>query len=439
MPYLPTRLIAGPSAEMLEAQAAALMASKDVLTGMDRTREDAYRLPADVPRRFLGDELLAPARPLPPSPDSRGLIGEIARQLGHAVSERYGWDRPLAIKADGIAEVLASPRLRAHASAYWQLQADAKGETVLLVIKAGGERVAAAPVLDLRTVPTGMVVLNVDEGLEGVQADLSNRFNGMDWTEGPLSLPLHLKEHASSVRPLQGLPSNMRIMILGHGGRSAWLPGLLGRPYAADRVGGKSAAAMADHLVKLGLEKSYAGTLYLEACDSAAGFSNGSSYAQQLQRALVKRGYAHVAIAGTPGVTSPQPSGHNYSDVSALANDYRRGLKQSSQAIERLKGQLATPSPQAPLTRQQRSGIEKAVRQEQQHRRALQQLQQVARLEKAKAITPDQADIKRKGITGVRDWWGHLGARSTSAPAPVAAASPRSWFSRQWHRLFGGR
>lgn len=455
MPNLPTSLFGPrPSPGDLLAEAHSILSDPHRITDIHTEPDPVFdRMPLPTPKYFLDGERLWTPQPMPASMDSRTLVGEVAQLLGRCVNERYEWDRPIPIKTDGIAALLNSPALKGQSPLEWELQADAQGTGVLLLVRAGGRPLESTEVLDLRKIPAGMVVLTVDPKLETVRDAISTRFNGEGHTEGALSLPMHLKHHASHPRPLHGLPQNMRIMVLGHGGRVGVLPWLLGRPYAADRVGGMSAGQLADRLVKQGLEKSHSGTLYLENCDSAAGFANGSSFAQALQSELSRRGYRHVAVAGLPGVTYPDHNGHNYSFVSQFANDHHLALKQSNLRLAQLQAQMAARQALArsgkpvPIAHRQvmphatLPSLDKAVRREKAHGQALHRLARLDVLERKKVVTDADAHAKRHFVTGVREWWGHFGARGgpQSPQQPQQQPAQASWFSRQWGSLFGRR
>ncbi|WP_377154793.1 hypothetical protein ACFJIX_21755 [Roseateles sp. UC29_93] len=387
--------------------------------------------PANSPIAFQPGEELGRLPQMPASGDARHLIGEVAAALGQSLLERYDWDRPVAIDSKAVATLLKSPHVQGKQDVQWELKADARADKVLLVARSGGKPVAQASVLDLSKIPPGMVILCLepdDNQIKTAQGRLTDRYNAGGHTLGCLSVPEHLKHHAAAVRPLHGLPSQSRIMLVGHGkGRPDRDPNT---PFSIGELAHMNVRQIADRLAKDGLQQSFAGTLYLESCGSGSGFGDGSSFAQSLQAELFKRGYRQACVAGLPGKTHLWESGQNESQVDALSTDVNIALQQSKRTVGNLKKtrqqhseSLTTGKLTSGGRRQDQvtQSLTAALNKEKKHIAALKTLKGLVNRGLKKGETDAQRRDKILASSGVLNWWGRLGPGASKPKPPKAS------------------
>ncbi|WP_431103881.1 hypothetical protein [Roseateles noduli] len=398
--------------------------------GVDFSQSSRLK-PRNSPIAFQPGEKLGHQHPMPASGDARQLIGEVAAALGQSLQERYDWDRPVAIDSHAVAALLKSSQVQGKGDVQWELKADARAENVLVVALSGGKPVAQARALDLSMTPPGMVILSLEPNditIEVARRNLTDRYNAGGHTRGCLSLPEHLKHHAAAVRPLHGLPSQSRIMLVGHGReRSGRDPST---PFSNGELANMNVRQIADRLAKDGLQKSFAGTLYLESCSGGSGFGDGSSFAQSLQAELFKRGYRQASVAGVPGKTYALETGHNDSEVDALTKDFDIALQQSKRTVGNLKKtrqqhseSLTTGKLTSGGRRQDQvtQSLTAALNKEKKHIAALKTLKGLVNRGLEKGETDAQRNDKIVNSAGVRNWWGRLGP-GASRPRPPKAS-----------------
>lgn len=123
-------------------------------------------------------------------------------------------------------------------------------------------------------------------------------------------------------------------MLSGHGGGASGGPG----PFVATRFGGRSAKDVVALLRDANLPKEYAGTIYLSACHSAAGFETGESFAEVVRDLLHKAGYKRLSVAGTAGVANTTVDG----EKEARPAVYEKDLDDTIEKVERLVDKLGS-------------------------------------------------------------------------------------------------
>ncbi len=205
-----------------------------------------------------------------------------AHEAAHVVQQRGGVQL-----AGGVGK--AGDSYEQHADAVADRVVQGGSAEALLDTPGGGAGAAAATAVQRLVIPIG------DLPTSGMT------FEEQTDTRVIATSAKRLEQHGEHVehldtgrKPLAALGKTEELTILAHGGSP-----LLSE--VADTYGGHSPTALAALLVANGLKTSYAGTIYLNGCNTATKSERKKSYAERFQAALFVTHKIAAAVRGNEG------------------------------------------------------------------------------------------------------------------------------------------
>lgn len=409
-----------------------------LLTQFQIAKSDPFR-----PRRFeRGERLTAPQALVrgesavrsggsqPSSRPAEALKGQVAATLGQLLQARYQWSRPVVLEGRAFDRLMAQAAKHPEAALSWQLRVDAQGRRVELALHRDQkpDAFASAPVLDLRRITSGAMLLRLDTADDtGPEHErLSERFNAVSLQKGGLRVPLQQGDALEKQQPLKDLHLRQPLVLVGHGSVENPLP--KGHVFRVDHMGNASAKEIAHRLIAQGLDKRYEGTIHLTACHSGSGFNGPGGLADELRTLLADHGYERLSVAGLPGRAWIDEGGHVFANVDAVVSDTPSTIERTRRLVDRLKTARKEASD---VARTQGGEVSKGGKAQNEETRLLTRLirQEQDYLQQLKQINTERRDVNRgkrelnetalehAKAHGVREWWGVYGPRKATPPA----------------------